>query len=241
MSNLISIPPIKIPTPQLIPYSFLRPIQLDESCVLALLPGDNGAAKWVDKSGKGNHGVVTGASLSSKGRHGPAYHFDEVDDHIIVPDFSYGPYFTVCIWLKLDDNAGSMYQYLFSHGTLGAQNSINMYIYEDGSIPAENLRVRLLDSNDITNNLDYNNFADTDWHFVCATVGSDGLKLYTDGIFRASNSNGGDAFNPATDIYIGAREDLNVDRHFGGLIDGVYIFNRTLSAAEILNIYNQGI
>jgi len=241
MSNIIRIPPLQRPIAKPIPYPFPRHIRLDKSCVLALLPGGQKSASWQDESGKDNDGVVTGASLTSKGRHGPSHHLDEIDDHIVVSDFSYGPYFTICIWMKLDDNAGSLYQYFFSHGIFNTLNSINLYVNEDGLTNPNRLQIKIRNSVDATSNLIFDNFADTDWHLVCVTVDASSSRLYVDGDEKASDVTSDNSFNPATDIYIGAREDLDVNRHFGGLIDGVLIFKRALSATEILNIYNQGI
>jgi Concanavalin A-like lectin/glucanases superfamily len=243
MNNIISIPPIRIPTAQPMPYPWPRPINLDPSCVLALLPGGQNSLRWQDESGKGNHGVVTGASLSSKGKHGPAYHFDEIDDHIIVSNFSYGPYFTVCIWLKLDDNVGSDFQWIFSHGENTTLNSLNIYVREENNATNPNaLTIYVRNSFDSVNDFTILDFGlSTDWQLITVTVDSSSSKVYIDRLEKESKVTSDNSFNPATNIYIGEDESLIANRNLGGLIDSVLVFNRVLSAKEILNIYNQGI
>ncbi|MCP4967633.1 MAG: hypothetical protein GY926_20670, partial [bacterium] len=47
---------------------------------------------------------------------------------------------------------------------------------------------------------------------------------------------GGDAFDPAGDLYLGTREDLDVDRFFGGSLDSVQVYNRTLATDEVAGL-----
>ena len=244
MNNIIALPPKKMPISRPILYPFYRPIEKDETCFLALLPGGGTKNKWLDESCQEHHGIVTGCALTNKGRYGVTFNFDEVDDHIIITDFIYGPSFTICFWFRLTDNAGNFFQYIFSHGVFNVNNSVNIYIRETGAASANVMSTNLVDDDDVADAtaLDINDVGlSTDWQFYSLTVGSFGSRVYLDGIERNTASKGGAAFNPITDIYLGAREDLNVDRLFGGNLDSVYIFNRALNATEIKNIYEQGV
>ena len=77
------------------------------------------------------------------------------------------------------------------------------------------------------------------WHYLVITYNTNSTNaLYVDGVKEASISNlvGGNLDYDATDhVYIGTRAD---GFSFTGKIDEVRIWNRSLSADEILNIYN---
>ncbi|MCK5612722.1 LamG domain-containing protein [Candidatus Pacearchaeota archaeon] len=86
---------------------------------------------------------------------------------------------------------------------------------------------------------------DTNWHHVALVYNDIDIRIYLDG---SLDSNGAD--NPkahTTGIYNGTAQfnvGSNVDasaEYFDGLIDEVIVFDRALSAAEILYIYNNGI
>ncbi len=59
-----------------------------------------------------NDGAVTGTNTVA-GYYGDALSFDEVDDHVIVPDFAINPEFSLSFRFKVDDNAGSLFQYIY--------------------------------------------------------------------------------------------------------------------------------
>jgi len=70
-----------------------------------------------------------------------------------------------------------------------------------------------------------------EWHFVVGTYDGSQIKLYTDGTLSSSTPKTG-AITPATTVsYIGRLD-------FNGKIDDFRIYNRALSAAEIIALYN---
>jgi len=192
-----------------------------------------------DSTGNGNDGTLNGAQTTA-GQIGEALLFDEIDDRVVVPDFAYGPEFTVAFWFKSSSNAGSVYQYMFSHAPYNASNSVNIYFCENSEADAGTLRTALVDVDDATNQtgLDVaSGFADGNWHHYALTVGSGmGANVYVDGVLQASlESQGGDAFDPQSDLYLGARVDLNAQRFFGGALDDVQVYNHALTEGEILS------
>jgi len=77
---------------------------------------------------------------------------------------------------------------------------------------------------------------DDTWHFIAATVSNGTVKGYRDGILQYTDSySHGEGFgnNDSQPLYIGG-----VNNYFNGSIDEVMIFNRTLSAEQILALYN---
>jgi len=94
-----------------------------------------------------SHGTVTGTT-PVPGVYGTAMSFDEVDDHVVVPDFNYNDSFTISFRFKIDDNTGNQYQYIYSHGNVSSLNAVNIFLGEEGSANAGMLRTKLADSND---------------------------------------------------------------------------------------------
>ena len=194
-----------------------------------------------------NDGVVTGTT-TVEGNYGNAMQFDEVDDHVVISDFAMTTDFSVSFDIKIDDNSGSLFQYIYSHGAVGTANSLNIFLLEDSHGTDPNmLRTNFADINDTPSNtaLEFDAssiIGDGLWHTYTLTISSGGgASVYLDGVLKNSDGTlGGDAFDPTTDIYLGGREDLNVDRFFGGGLDSVQIFDRRLSAAEVTAINTGG-
>jgi parallel beta-helix repeat protein len=178
---------------------------------------------------------------------GDALLFNESDQYVQAPDFSYNTDFTVSFQFKVADNSGSDFQYIYSHGTAGTQNSLNVLLVESGnSLNPNTFRTSFVDNDDtpVDTALDFDatSFIDNQWHTYTLTVNStDGASIYLDGQLKSNDSSlGGDAFNPGTDLYLGARENLDAARFYGGALDSVQIFNRSLSSSEAAKTHSGG-
>lgn len=80
------------------------------------------------------------------------------------------------------------------------------------------------------------------WHHVAATFDGSMAKIYVNGILNSSTASVTGAIQNTTSIYrIGADGSALGTRKFNGSIDEVTIYNRSLSAAEILDHYNHGV
>ena len=185
----------------------------------------------------GSHGVVTGASTVA-GEFGSALAFDEVDDQVRVPDIGYANDFTIALTFRADDLSGSSFQYLYSHGELDQPNSVNIYLSEGTT---NNLWVEIRDGDDAFSsnlNFDVTSFVgDGQWHDIAVTVGSDGTRLYVDGVLRRFEADtGAGSINPAGDLYFGRREDGEATRFYGGALDSVQIYDRQMSASEVTSL-----
>ena len=149
-----------------------------------------------------------------------------------------------CAWIKFEADPGAdatvaakyeaiggSRQYWFLHGD--AENGMIVILSSDGA--ATTLATGATDLAD-----------DTDWHHVCFVYNDTDIRIYVGG---ALDSNGAD--NPKTyssgivdktaPFVIGARSQNGVSQPFDGLIDEAIIFDRALSAAEVLEIYTTGI
>ena len=192
----------------------------------------------------GNHGTVVGATTTD-GVYGDALSFDETDDHVVIPDVSVNDEFTLSIRFKVDDNSGSLFQYLYSHGDINSTNSLNVFLNETshGTDPNK-LRTVIRDADDPLDNtaLEFDASAiigDGLWHTYTLTVdATNGARVYLDGILRNSDASyGGDGFNPTTDVYLGTRQDLDPDRRFGGAMDSVALYDHALADTQVAELH----
>lgn len=137
------------------------------------LDGDAG-----DSAG-GNNGTVYGASTVA-GKDGDALSFDETDDYVAIPDVEMNDTFTITFQFKADDNDGSLFQYLYSHGDIKGTNSINVFMTENGHGTDPNMmRTVIRDEIDTLSNTDLEFdisgiIGDGQWHTYKLTVDSSG-------------------------------------------------------------------
>lgn len=190
------------------------------------------------------NGTISGASTVA-GQFGSALGFDGTDDYVTIPDFTYSNEFSVSLWFKTPSNAGTGYGYLYSHGVVGNQNSINVYTIEDsaGVAGVGKLRTQIMDGNDTVDliglDVDITSLGmfDNNWHlYTLTTEAGVGARVYVDGVLRASSSRGGDAIDPAGSLILGARQDLSAIRFFSGAIDAVQVHDRRLQLGEVQDI-----
>ena len=190
-----------------------------------------------------NDGTVSGTTTVA-GRDGSALSFDEVDDYVTIPDVTMNNEFTISFQFKIDDNTGSLFQYMYSHGDPNDQSSINIFLNEDAHGTDPNmLRTVIRDENDALDNsaLQFDASSavgDGQWHTYTLTVSADGTaRVYLDGVEQSTASFGGDAINPTGPAYLGARNNLDPGRFFGGEMDTFQIYDRPLSAGEVSDLH----
>ena len=197
----------------------------------------------VDSVGTDN-GVISGASTVT-GRDGSALSFDEVNDVVTIPDVTMNNEFTVSFQFKVDDNSGSLFQYMYSHGDINSTNSLNIFLNEASHGTDPNiLRTVIRDTDDTLDNfaLDFDIsgiVGDGQWHTYTLTVTSGvGSKVYLDGVEQNSDTRGGDSIDPSGSLYLGGRQDLDPDRYFGGEMDSVQIYDRPLNGTEVSDLHD---
>ncbi len=190
------------------------------------------------------NGTLSGTS-SVSGSFDSALSFDQVDDKVAIPDFTYNNEFSLAFAFKLDDLSGSAYQYIYSHDDSSTNSSLDIFIGEDSSgASAGILSTAIRDADDSQDDtaldVDVSSFVgDGKWHVYTLTVSAtNGAKVYIDGSLETSASRGGDSFDPSGSVYLGARQDLDADMYYGNSLDTVQLFSKTLSASEVSDLYN---
>lgn len=164
--------------------------------------------------------------------------FNEVDQAFQVPNFVYGPLFSLAFWYRPTDNAGVNFQYIFSHGPFGFPSSLNIFIGEAASAIPNQLRTSFRDSVGAVETMDAGDGFTVGWHHYCLTVGAEGSRVYVDGTFRSGSATaGGDPFTPINDLYIGRRGLTPADRWFGGSVADTIIFGDPLTPSQVSRLF----
>ncbi len=184
-----------------------------------------------DSSGNGNTGAITGGTWAN-GKRGKALSFNGTSSCInLGTSATLRPQDgTYTAWVKLsslpsDGNVGGD---IFSNYS-GNSKGMFLSILSSGYV-----QLRPHPSGTV-------NSAATisvgQWYHVVGTIEGTATKVYINGVL--SNSSSGTYTPPdAMNASIGCWVDIGVF-YFPGLIDDVRVYNRALSAAEILNLYKQ--
>ena len=221
---------IHITRPFRLPH--IRPIYIDNSCVLCLLPEIG--SKWLDCSRYSNNGAIIGAILK-QGRCGAALWFDGVNDYIDCGnDVSLNPTDAVTVetWIKLDAASEGKTSsipiirrndaYLLRRDGVVNGGYFSFFIYDgtswelgvnSGFSPAFGV-----------------------WYHIIGTYDGQHVKIYVNGRLKGSSVRTGAMPLNGNNTVIGF---WNTD-YFPGLIDEVRIYNRALLAEEIKNLYFAG-
>ena len=189
--------------------------------------------------------MVYGATTVA-GKTGDALQFDEGGDYVQIPDVSYAAEFSISFEFKLDDNTGTLFQYLYSHGDVNSTDSVNVFVAEASHGTDPNvLRTVIRDGDDTLDNFalqfDISGIVgDGQWHTYTATVGAAGIEVFLDGVSMASDATRGTGgVNPTGDVYLGAKQDLDPGRFYGGALDSLRIYDRALDGSQVSSLESE--
>jgi hypothetical protein len=202
----------------------------------------------LDRSGSKNGGTLVNSPALVGGRLGQALSFNGATNYVQVTDsdsLSFNQSFSISFWIypvslsndpvlvgKGRWSTQGEYQLQLTSGKL------NLTIEDGVKNTAYIGRTTAAQSASFLNK----------WHHIVATYNgsgaSTGITLYIDNVAQTTADASGGAFtamgNLNADLLIGALVGLSV-YDFKGSIDDVRIYNRALSAAEINQIYRQGL
>jgi hypothetical protein len=203
---------------------------------------DESAGTIAHDPASGNNGTVHGATWTG-GQINGALDFDGIDDYVSVPDseildFNTGD-LTVSLWIKPAD--------LGDGGIVGKYDSwaeYNYAIWYEGGI----LYFEVGYSGETVISSTVVNTANQ-WYHIAGTYDHNYVKLYVNGQEVDSESENRDLGEVTGPLCIGTVRYDGTSSHwfnetndyFNGLIDDTRIYDRALSAAEILQLYNEGL
>jgi concanavalin A-like lectin/glucanase superfamily protein/thrombospondin type 3 repeat protein len=189
---------------------------------------ENGGTRVLDTSGNGNDGTVSGGALWSTGHSGQALVLDGIDGIVLVPDstslhLSIG--FTFEAWISLTSPAASRWQvflekepesYFFKVDTGLNRLGLGGVL---GGVCCTTLESPVAPPLE-------------EWTHVAATWDGAAFRQFINGTQTASQPSSGTLEVNGFPLRIGG--STNADEFLHGRIDDLRIYNRALTAAEIL-------
>ncbi len=201
--------------------------------LIALWSGNDNAT---DSVGGHNGEPVSGVELVP-GKMGRAFKFNGINQCVSIPDVpSFRPTsLTVAGWIKFTPVQGRTY--VVAAKAYGPDTSDSYAVWYDGSLLHGSITTPSGEGAWVS--YAWTPVADT-WYHIAYTFDNNvnTESLFVDGVSVASAAVSGPIAYDTHPFLIGADNDRgNLWGWFNGLIDGLGIFNRALSAAEIQTIY----
>jgi glucose/arabinose dehydrogenase len=177
-----------------------------------------------DASGNSRTGTLSGATWTASGQFGSALSFDGTDDRVTSASLTLGPTFTLMAWVQNPSNAS--YETIV---TIGRDRDLYL---GDGVITFFDGTSDRRFGGRLSNSV---------WHHVALSYDGSDLRAYLDGVLQGSAQPASlDSVSGLLQIGAWINGARIVD-FFGGLIDEIRIYNRTLTAAEIQNDMNRAV
>ena len=194
---------------------------------------------WFDTSERGNNSSLVNGPTFNSGN-GGAIVFDGTDDYSTTTAgqafYQYTNQLSVCWWVKRNGtitggsgggqstiNVDNMSTNVWlMHGN--SNNTVNFYVNDNGTWRTTS-----------TSALDNNT-----WYFLVGTINTTNISVYMNGILTSTSSGISTGITSNSNSIIGWGFDPRYlsGRFFNGSIASAYVYNRTLSASEILQNYN---
>jgi len=191
---------------------------------------------WTDMSGLSNHGIVNNATYSTL-KNG---YFSFVNTSITsitntTPSLVTGNNpFTKSAWLY-SNYKGSTNDHpnIISWGTNGTNQKNGLALQTDGSGNPQVLH--WFYANDYAWTVSDLTGA---WHNIVVTYVSPSLTLYIDGVIQSTITITGTPNVTNNNLEIGTFDGVQLKYSFNGNIPAIHVYNRALSAAEVLQNFN---
>lgn len=203
---------------------------------------DRAGATAVDSSGRGNSGTLSGFSFSGAtsnwvaGYRGGGLNFDAVDDYVTLPSasgFSSTQDHAFAVWVYPSTLTGT-YIWLLDYGGGSGTTGSSLIIYSATDVPgffynggsSFVVGARVIPTNQ--------------WSHIVASYSSSTNKVtfYVNGTLDTETATLGAWSSSTSAHYIGRW--FNGGYSFLGSLDDVRVYNRTLTAEEVRNLYSVG-
>lgn len=198
-------------------------------------PGSGTA--WNDLSGNNNTATLTNGPVFDSGNQG-SFIFDSTNDYAVVSSSSSIP---------TGSQARSLNIWFYTNSTTWAENVNNLFFYGAGStgqafgvdfftFPSMEFFTWGGAGRDLTWSTTFNQVG---WKNLQITYdGSTSVLIYENGILTQSLTLSSATSTPSSNLYIGSVNPSIGSWYFDGRISQVSLYNRALSATEVLQNYN---
>jgi hypothetical protein len=186
----------------------------------------------LDAAGQ-NHAAPQNGTAFGAGRFGQAFSFDGVDDHMTVSDngtLNGGGAFSISAWVKtLSAGHGRSIIQKRSSPNVGGytfetngSNGLQFAIWTNGALQLLQTAEGILSIGN--------------WHHAAATYDGATMRIFVDGLERASRSAPG-AVDPSGETVVIGRNVVVTSFAWHGLLDEIQVYGRSLSAAEVQTLF----
>jgi len=197
-----------------------------------------------DMSGNNNNGTVIGATLTSDrcGNLNSAYVFNGISDYINIPySANISPSTaSVCAWVKTNDTISGTVQWIifgesWGKPQLGIATNGKAVICWTASLSNY---PHIFGTSDVDNSI---------WHFIVGEYDLTSFKIYVDGILENTGTTSFSQMACNSPIQIGGFYTTTPycgmgptsQQYVKGIIDDIRLYNRMLSDAEVLALFNE--
>jgi hypothetical protein len=183
-----------------------------------------------DSSGAGRTATIVGAPSLTMGVYDQALSFNK-SSYLLVnnaPALNLSNQITIAAWIK-PTTSGT--QYVVRKGRQDATDGYELSLSSDGKVFVRFNQASSGDAFRVNSTSKYPTNGST-WLHVVATYDGATIKLYINGVLQGSKTATFQIASNSLPLAIGAQDDGY--RGFAGAIDGVKLFNRALTAAEIV-------
>ena len=193
---------------------------------------ENSGQTAYDGSGYQNDGVIYGASFID-GQYNPALEFNGMNDYVEIFDsdsLDISEEWTIAMWVKWQANSET-YQTIF--------NKENGNIAYSAWIYSDELYFGMSSGGIWYQNSSMGNVPENTWTYVVVRFDGTRAEAYINGVYTDKLEVGGVGDTNDANLYFGRRKGER--QEFKGVMDEVKIYQRVLSADEILENYEAGI
>ncbi len=194
----------------------------------------------------GNHGTLEGDTTFAPGQVGFAFSLDGDGDLVQVPDNDNlrPAHVSMAAWINTSTipGPGIAPAYIVArsgdNGKHGYELSVNYPRPDLGLGPVARVDMVADGDNAFGTVLGTSNVADGAWHHVVGTYDEQEIKVYVDCRLEGTKEyTAGLAYLPGDPLRMGTRDRFSNTSFFNGLIDEAKVYNRALSKAEVVAMF----
>jgi|CXWL01.1.fsa_nt_gi parallel beta-helix repeat protein len=193
---------------------------------------ENTGLSAADGSGNGNNGTLTNGPVWTAGRMGSGLAFDGTNDSVTIPhspSLALAGAFSMAAWVNPVASTTSFKSVMVKNSTHFLYASVRGYCGNGAVL------VGFVGSAGTKTACDRNPLPANAWTHLAATNDGSVMRLYRNGVMTSSAAVTGVPITSTGTLQLGASR---YGEHFNGKLDEARVYNRALSATEVLALFN---